>query len=525
MTFPGQGTSPDQSGQAVPSPQPEEKGDGGIRQWLIDTYNGLYVIVLKPRMPEGILYGIGLLGLFLGILWAYVVAPVDWSGGNPNRLNTESQQQWLLMTAVGTSADNLYAPERVIELAQAVPNPRALVNSMLADPNLSAPDRQALQSLLNILPDDIDANSAQAITANSILTDILWVFVIPLIVMIILIIVVVLLWRFLIYDNLIAPVVGRIAEIRDPELAAKNQRARDEIKIQQQQRALREQLAKESVGSEFGNPVMTQLAIYAPGRNFDESYEIELESGDFLGQSGAVIAEAVDPDPVAIEVWLFDMFTSKNIAKVFVTPQGNADPAIRSKLEADVDNPATDIIVAAPGAPLQIDTDKLRLEAKFANLNINPSGRFENFNLQMRAWNKDGASAPIPTPVAAPVSPAPPAGAPPMSTYDNMQFDPPPTAPAPASGSRPLSDYDNIQFDPPPTAPAPATGSRPMSDYDDIQFDPPPAPPSGFAAAPPPTTSGGFQPLQPPPLSPSPPSMDEDDDPFGGTGDFTPLGS
>ena len=67
---------------------------------------------------------------------------------------------------------------------------------------------------------------------------------------------------------------------------------------------------------------------------FDESYEIELESGEFLGQSGTVLAEAVDPDPVAIEVWLFDMFSSVNIAKVFVTPQGNADPAIRSKVEA-----------------------------------------------------------------------------------------------------------------------------------------------------------------------------------------------
>ncbi|MEL6526713.1 MAG: hypothetical protein AAFQ07_13500, partial [Chloroflexota bacterium] len=186
------------------------------------------------------------------------------------------------------------------------------------------------------------------------------------------------------------------------------------------------------------------------------------------------------------------------------------------------DNPATDIIVAEPGKSLTIDTDKLRLQAKFASVNFDVSGNFDKFNLQMRAWNKDEATAgstpPMPSaPAPVPTMPAPspaPSGAPDMSVYDDIQFDPPPAPPSGATtGSSGLPD---------------------MSTYDDIQFDPPPAPPSGssgmgqgnFSAPPPPPSSGSgqfgtMQPLQPPPLMPD---DDDDDDPFGGTGDFTPLG-
>ncbi|MGB7341523.1 MAG: hypothetical protein WBC91_21680 [Phototrophicaceae bacterium] len=506
-------TSPE---QATPAQKPpKDASGGGIGEWLKDTYNGLYVIVLKPRMPEGILYSMAIIGVLLGIIWAYVVAPADWTGGNPNRMNESSQRQWLLMTAVGTSADNLYAPEQTVQLAQAIPNPRAQIEAMLADPNTSPNDRVALQTLLQQLPADIDATSAPQITSGNLIVNILMAWILPIIVIIVLVVIITLLWRFFIYDMAVAPVLQRIAEARDPVMAAEAQRGRDEIKIQQEQRRLREELAKQGGDTELGDPVMTQLAIYTPGRMFDESYEIELETGEFLGQSGTVIAEAVAPDPIAVEVWLFDMFTSRNIAKVFVTPQGYADPAIRSRLEADVDNPATDIVVAEVGKPLTIDTDKLRLQAKFSTLEINPNGRFEKFNMEMRSWNKDSASgaAPVPpTPIA-----APPAGAPDMSVYDDIQFDPPPGAPS-------MATYDNIQFDPPPPMPSSSPAGAPdMSAYDNIQFDPPPPMPSRPSQgssdflSPPPMT-----PLSPPPLRPS---NDDDDDPFGGTGDFTPLGN
>jgi hypothetical protein len=307
-------------------------------------------------------------------------------------------------------------------------------------------------------------------------------------------------WRLLIYPNIVAGIIDQFKQRTNPEYAQQKTREKADRDRMREEKVARDQLAKDSAASsaELGPPVMTQLSIYSPGRSYDESYEIELESGEFLGQSGAVISESVDPDPVAIEVWLFDMFSSKNIAKVFITPAGNNDPAIRSRVEGSVDNPATDIIVAQPGSDLMIESDKLRLQAKMASVDFNANGRYENFRLQILAWQKGAATA----------------GAPPMSAYDDIRFDPPP----PPAGAPSMSAYDDIQFDPPPPPPA---GAPPMSAYDDIQFDPPPAPPAG--QAPP---NRGIQPLQPPPLKmPPPPGYDDDDDdPFGGTGDFTPLG-
>ncbi|MEL6403902.1 MAG: hypothetical protein AAFR81_06035 [Chloroflexota bacterium] len=533
MQMPGQNTPPDQSGQAVPAPPAQEQkkqddGGGGfidgIRQTIIDNYNGLYKIVLKPRMPEGVVYTMAIIGMFFGLIWAYTAASIVFVDANPNRLNEGAQNQWLQMVAVASNSGSVYGDETAIALAQAIPNPRAQIEALIASGELNPSDQQALQTLLTKLPADIDTaeGTAQEITRPSILINLLNVVILPLILVVVITVVLILLWRFLIYDNIVAPILQRIREATDPEEAARAQKARDELKIQQEQRRLREELAAQASDSDLGEPIMTQLAIFQTGRSFDESYEIETEAGDFLGQSGAVIAEAVDPTPSAIEIWLFDMFSSRNIAKVFVTPSANSDPSVRSRIEADVDNPATDIIVAEPSKSLTIDTDKLRLQAKFASVNFDASGNFDKFNLQMRAWNKDEATAgstpPMPSaPAPVPTMPAPspaPSGAPDMSVYDDIQFDPPPAPPSGATtGSSGLPD---------------------MSTYDGIQFDPPPAPPSGSSgmgqgnfSAPPPLPSSGsgqfgtMQPLQPPPLMPD---DDDDDDPFGGTGDFTPLG-
>jgi type II secretory pathway component PulM len=497
----------------------------GFRQWLVDSYNGLYVIVLKPSMPEGMLYGMGILGLLFGLFWAYMVQPAQFAGGNPNRLNAESQQQWLQLVAVSASLRNYYAPEDVIDLVKTIPNPRATIDGLLASGTLSQSDQQAMLELYNMLPADIDSHpdTARAISGANFVWDLITGFLIPLIVMLIIIVAGVLLWRILIYGNLVAPVLARVREMRDPVYA--EQRRKEQASLDDQRKARAAVLAMKqdtaaSSGGDLGAPVMQQLAIFRAERKFDESFEIELESGEFLGQSGANVSEDVAPDPVAIDVWLFDIFDSMTLVKTFITPAGNADPNIRSRVLSTLDSP-NDLIVANPGATITIDSPKLRLQANFNTLDFNEQGRFSNFNMVMRAWQKDAAGAKVAPPMPsmpAPVIPAPmPTGAPPMSTYDDIQFDPPPP---PASGGRPMSDYDDISFDPPP-APPPASGGRPMSDYDDISFDPPPAMPQRPAVQPlqpPPLRPQAPQPLQPPPLR-----RPEDDDPFGGTGDFTPL--
>jgi hypothetical protein len=495
MTLPN---TPNPSGQAVPTPPKDDGGSGGplagLWQWLGDSYNGLYKIVLEPSMPTRYSVALLVVGLIIGLIWGYSIAPATFSGANPNRLSTSAQEQWIRMVAIGSDANQLYPPDQAADLASRVPNPDGIIERVLQDTSVDGKEKEALRNLQSIITSQ-QIPAAEAINPPGIISELLSGWLVPAILAIVIFPILVVVWRLLIYPNIVAVAIDQVKAMRDPEFRKEREEAKKAIIRMREEATAREQLKTESAASsaELGPPVMTQLSIYSQGRAYDESFEIELESGEFLGQSGAVIAEAVDPDPVAIEVWLFDIFTSKTIAKVFITPQGNNDPAIRSRIEASVDNPATDIIVANPNSELMIESDKLRLQAKLAAVDFNANGRFDNFRLQLLTWQKGAASVSA----GQAIPPPAPTGAPPMSAYDDIQFDPPPPAAAP-----PMSAYDDIQFDPPPI---PSGGTQPTQPY---------IPPAG-----------NVQPLQPPPLNiPPPPSSDDDDDPFGGTGDFTPLG-
>jgi hypothetical protein len=512
-----------------PPPKGEEKKSlgliGGIRQYIVDSYNGLYKIVLEPSMPTKQTIALLIVGVIIGMLWGYLLSPVVFYGANPNRLNQGAQNQWIKMAAVAYEGSGVqYNAETVAGVLAQVPNPGGAIAAMVADPNISPTDSQALNSIASIAQ---GVPGAQRIEPASLLQE-LGNLLLPILIVLIATPILVLIWRLLFYPNFVAPVLDNIHAARDPKYRAERAKQREALGRMKEEKKALEEMKKQTVADvELGSPVVQALSVYNKGGIYDYSKEIELATGEFLGQCGSVIAEVVDPDPVAIEVWLFDIFGSQNLRKVFVTEAGMADPSIRTRLEDDVDNPAMDIVVARPDSVLTIDSDKLRLQAKFSTLAIDASGRFENFRLQLTAWQKEKAAAPMPSvtatiPAVAPIpayAPPPPPAARPMSDYDNLQFDPPPPPPA----ARPMSDYDNLQFDPPPMPASrppvpPPPAARPMSDYDNLQFDPPPAP-----AATPSLGSLMGRPPVPPPPSGIFADDEDDDDPFGGTGDFTPL--
>ena len=495
-----------------------DNGGGGIRQWFIDSYNGLYKVVLEPSMPtRGQVYLV-IFGAIIGLIWAWGLFPAVFTGANPNRLSEGAQTQWVRMIAVASYGDAIYNADQAASLLNSIPNPEQTLQSMIEA--AEGTDREALQNLATIIEGQ-EITGTAAPGQNGLLTS--FGQIIGLIVLIgIVVPIFTLVWRLLVYPNIVAGVVDNVRQATDKEYAEQRRQEKERIQAAKNEARLREEMRSQSAADEeLGEPVMTQLSIYTPGRDYDESYEIELpmnQGGDFLGQSGAVIAEAVAPDPVAIEVWLFDMFTQQDLKKVFITEAGNNDPSIRGRIASDVNNPDTDIVVAAPGTDVTLDSEKLRLQGKMADVQVNDNGRFESFQLQMRAWRKDGASAGAGTGGASAPPPIPPSQ--PLPDYSDMEFDPPPQMPQ-------GNPQNQQQTSPPPIPPA-----KPPTDYSDIEFDPPPQmpqgnqnPPQAPQGPPPPPNSGqqGQQPLQPPPLNP--PSMDDDDDPFGGTGDFTPLGN
>lgn len=486
------------------APKPEKKASsGGIVQWLKDSYNGLYKIVLEPSMPTKASVALLLAGLAIGLFWGYSVTPTVFTGANPNRMNQPAQDQWVKMVA-GSYTRGFYPADQAQELLTRIDSPEAVITRLLNDPNTTPSDREALS---NALPLSQGVAGTPTPQSPGFLNELISGWGVPLLLVMVVFPILTLLWRLLFYPNVVAPMVMKVQESRDPVLREKNMKARADLKRLQEQNAELAKMKKETVADvELGTPVTQVLKVFTKGRSFDESDEIEAGE-EFLGQCGAVIPEAVEPDAVAIEIWLFDMFATdkQNHKRLFVTPMAFNDPSTRSRLSSDPDVSLNEAIVAEAGSKIVIDSQKVRLQAEMVSVELGADGRFESFRMKMTAWKRDGAKTPVPMPqppIAQPTfapPPVQPAYTPPVP---QPTFAPPPVQPTFAPPS-----YTPLGTPQPTFAPPPASGLPPMAAYDDIQFDPPPVMPQ--RTSPP----QGYSPLPPP----------EDDDPFGATGDFTPL--
>lgn len=533
---------------ATPPPPERQKKDeqsngGGIIQYLRDTYNGLYKITLAPSMPKISTIVLLIVGFTLGLVWGYLLSPPIFAGANPYRLNDAAQEQWVRMVAVGYAADQRYELDDAIELLDRVDNPQARINNLIGtlDPNQASADIAALQTLNQALQTQNATVTGEAAPQPPSLVDEVLNVLLPVILIIIITPILFLLWRLIIEPGVVQPIRKQIRIRNDPEFRKKQE------ELAQQRRDIEEEkklLTQKVADVDLGEPVMQSITNF--DRNltpYDYSKEIEDEaSGTFFGQCGAVIPESIEPDPAALEVWMFDMNAPTDEKRgVFITEQAANDPSIRGRIQ--VDN-ANDLVIIKPNAVLTFDTDTLRVKVDVQSVDVADDGRINKAKLRFGAWTKSGDSVPAGVPPVPPPQPLP--------DYNDMQFDPPPpvpgkgnmgaplpgtnedtyrNAPPPTTppGGRPMSEYDDMQFDPPPVPPAPSAppGGRPMSDYDDIEFDPPPIPPGGNQPANQPS-SLNFPPGMEPPgfgaTGPRPPVRDDDDDdPFGNAGDFTPL--
>jgi len=315
-------------------------------------------------------------------------------------------------------------------------------------------------------------------------------FLIPIIIVVILTPILVVVWRLLIYPNIVAPLRERFRPKSEEELLKKK-----ELELEKADRLKAIELQKgmaKHVDEQLGEPVMQKLAIYTKGRAFDESFAIEDANDMFLGECGASKSKTLGDsnELAAVEIWLFDKEDFvRTLTKIFCSEHAYNDPAIRSELDNKVDDPVNDIVILSDGAIINLDTNALRVTATVKSLTygstpgLPPNSHFEKMQIEIAAWQKAGKAVAV---GAGPVV----AGPPPMPSYA-----PPPVQPAP-------------QFAPPPAQP------RPLS--------PPPLSPQPLSPQTQPNPA--LRPLSPPPLQPQPPRpAPQDDDPFGGTGDFTPL--
>jgi hypothetical protein len=140
-------------------------------------------------------------------------------------------------------------------------------------------------------------------------------------------------------------------------------------------------------------PIMQWTGTYTLGQdNYDEFFTVETPDGDFLGESGVGILEAVpgtSPKQVtAFDVGLFDKTDITTLSRVLMTPQAYNDPAVQAKIEA---NPMAEAILAEPGKEFSLDTTALRVTAKIDELAFGGADEyFEKLKISLNVFLNEG---------------------------------------------------------------------------------------------------------------------------------------
>ncbi len=142
-------------------------------------------------------------------------------------------------------------------------------------------------------------------------------------------------------------------------------------------------------------PITQTMTTYVLGDDlYDESFSIDTQAGEFMGEYGVGVSEAIgvgDPKKVtALEIWLFDKNDIKTATKVLMSQHAFNDPEIRARLERK-----GELVVVEPQAQVLLETATLQLLATVVDLEYGkgpmPAGSyFERITLELAIWPRQG---------------------------------------------------------------------------------------------------------------------------------------
>ena len=140
-------------------------------------------------------------------------------------------------------------------------------------------------------------------------------------------------------------------------------------------------------------PITQTMTTYLLGDDlYDESFSIDTQGGEFLGEYGVGVSETIgvgDPKKVtALEIWLFDKNDIKTATKVLMSPHAFNDATIRGRLE-----PKGELVLVEPQKQIMLETETLQLLATVVDLQYGdgplPSDSyFDRLTLELAVWPK-----------------------------------------------------------------------------------------------------------------------------------------
>lgn len=158
--------------------------------------------------------------------------------------------------------------------------------------------------------------------------------------------------------------------------------------------ANRQTTAPRSVAPTAAKSLGTFAATYKFGDdNYDTSYTLETQRGEFLGECGMGISETLGegkPDKVtAFDLWLFDKTDVRTVTEILMTEYAYNDQATRSRLATK-----GELLLAEKGKHVRLETATLVVDAEIVDLayastpGLPPNSHFQKLIVEMVPMQK-----------------------------------------------------------------------------------------------------------------------------------------
>lgn len=358
---------------------------------LVGQFNIIGKAALSSLAPALTRVGLVLVGLIIGLVWAYQGAPVKFRDAEPVHLAEGYKDQWIKMAAVelAESGDGDEAARKIVGAGVTPGMIEDLIrDNQSADPTLAA----QLQSLLFVAQENRAAASEQAEKIegglfDGILGPLACVFGTALIGLVL----------SVLFTFYWAVPVGKWAKKRQRPASADTQAMSPSVTTRKELRQRAEAQRTDFAAMGEAEPVSRYTSTYMLGDDlYDDSFSIETGAGEFLGECGSGISETIgvgDPKKVtATEVWLFDKNDIRTVTKVLMSEHAYNDQALRTRLA-----PKGEAILATPGGVLTLETQTLRVQVKIIDLQygegaLPPHSFFERLIVEIAAWPKESGS-------------------------------------------------------------------------------------------------------------------------------------
>jgi hypothetical protein len=323
-----------------------------------------------------------ILGVILGVIYGWVIDPVEWTDAAARDLRQDLREDWLRMAidSYEKHQDPLEAQARWLEL-----DPYA--DETLADIKLS-PEPQNPQSIaafeaVVVLGAPVVPGEEEVAPANGGLGTIL-----PIMCLVVVLLGAALGGVFYLRQRSLtmAPAYEQpMMEEEAEEYVAAPGVPIPDVPVQPASRPKPVVTGEEPPLGQF-------MTTYMLGDDmFDDSFSIDSPSGEFLGECGVGISEQIgvgDPKRVtAFEVWLFDKNDIQTVTKVLMSEHAYMDEELRQRLSAKGEP-----VLAEPGTQVTLTTATLQLVARVVDMAYGDAdalpeqSSFDRITLELAVW-------------------------------------------------------------------------------------------------------------------------------------------